>query len=151
MLVMVCGVTKAMVLHKEPISINTSSPSATHLRAYIAVRDGWPSGTQTLTPDREEIPQPSPSNPQPDGRTLYQFHMDLGDSQIRQLIEDLHEEVAHMEWNLPHRDPPLGHWGTPAGDETLMGMNRRSPSQEGGMGTQRTTTSTHFPLNQMKM
>ena len=85
----VCRVIKAMVLHKEPIRLHISPPM---------VRDGWPSGTQSLTPDREAIPQPSTSNPHPDGRTSHQFHMDLGDlgdAQLRQLMEDLCQEVAH--------------------------------------------------------
>ena len=92
-----CEVTKATALHEEAIRLCTSPPSTTHVRAYIEGRDGWPSGTQSLTPDREEIPLPSPSNPQPDGRTACQFQMDLGDAQLRQLMEDLCQEVAHRE------------------------------------------------------
>ena len=57
MLATVCRVTKAMAWHKEPIKCHTSPPSTTHLRAYIAGRNGWPSGTQSLTPDGEEDPQ----------------------------------------------------------------------------------------------
>ena len=128
MLIMACGVTKAMVLYKEPISLHTSPPSTAQMRAYIAVRDGWPLGIQSPTPDREEIPQPSPSNPQPDGRTLCQFQMDLGDSQLRQLMEDLCQEVALRELNVPPRYPSSGHYGTPAGDGDPMWMTRRSPS-----------------------
>ena len=56
MLVMACRVIKATVLHKELIRLCTSPPSTTHLRAYIAVRDRQPPGTQSLTPDRDEIP-----------------------------------------------------------------------------------------------
>ena len=48
MLAMACRVIKAMVLCEEPIRLHTSSSSAAHLRAYIAVRDGWPSGAQSL-------------------------------------------------------------------------------------------------------
>ena len=75
-----------MVLHEEPIRFHTSPPSTTHLRAYIAVRDRQPSGAQSPTPDREEIPQLSTSNPHPNGRTPHQFHMDLGEAQLRQLV-----------------------------------------------------------------
>ena len=78
-LVMAHGFVKAMALHEEPIRLHMTPPSAVHVRAYIVVRDGEPSGTQPLTPDREEVPQPSPSDPYPDGRTPHQFHMDLGD------------------------------------------------------------------------
>ena len=42
--------------------------------------------------------------------------MDLGDAQLRQLMEDLHQEMAHRELNVLPRDPPLGHWETPTGD-----------------------------------
>ena len=100
MLAATCKVIKATVLCKEPIRLHTSSPSTAHLRAYIAVRDKQLSGTQSPTPDRE-IPQPSSSNPYLEGRTLCQFHMDLGDAQLRQLMEDLCQEVAHRELNVP--------------------------------------------------
>ena len=83
------------------------------MRAYVAVRDGEPSGTHSLTPDRQEVPQPPPSNPHPDGRTPHQFQVDLGDlgdAQLRQLMEDLCQEVALRELNVPPRDPPLGRW-----------------------------------------
>ena len=55
MLVTVCGVIKAMALHREPIRFHVS-PSTAHVRAYTVVRNGEPSGTQSLTPDREEVP-----------------------------------------------------------------------------------------------
>ena len=51
-LVMACGVVKAMALCKEPIRLRMSPPSAAHVGAYMAVRDGEPSGTQPLTPTR---------------------------------------------------------------------------------------------------
>ena len=49
MLVTVYGVIKTMALCKEPIRLCMSPPSITHVRTYIAVRDGEPSGTQFLT------------------------------------------------------------------------------------------------------
>ena len=45
--------SKAMAWHEEPITLCTSPPSTTHLQAYITGRDGWPSGTQSPTPDGE--------------------------------------------------------------------------------------------------
>ena len=99
MQVMVHRVTKAMALHKEPIRLHTSPPSTAHLRAYIAGRDGQLLGAQSLTPDREEITQSPPSNPHPDGTAPCQFHMDLGDlgdAQLRQLMEDLWQKVANQ-------------------------------------------------------
>ena len=42
--------------------------------------------------------------------------MDLGDAQLRQLMEDLQQEVAHRELHAPPRGPLPGHWRTPAGN-----------------------------------
>ena len=41
MQVMACGVVKAITLHKEAIKVRTS-PSITHVRAYMAVVNGGP-------------------------------------------------------------------------------------------------------------
>ena len=57
MIAAACRVIKAMAWHEEPIKFHTSPPSTTHLRDYIARRDGQPSGTQSPTPDGEEVPQ----------------------------------------------------------------------------------------------
>ena len=73
MLVMAHGIIKATAFCEETIWLCMSSPSTAHVRAYVAVRDGHPAGTHSPTPDREEAPQPSPSNPQPDGRTPCQY------------------------------------------------------------------------------
>ena len=54
MLVRAYGVIKVMTLHEESIRLRMSSPTATHVRAYIAVMDGESSGMQHPTPDREE-------------------------------------------------------------------------------------------------
>ena len=51
MLVTVHGLIKATALCEEPIRLHMS-PSTTHVRTYIVVRDGEPSGAQSLTPDR---------------------------------------------------------------------------------------------------
>ena len=126
MLVMACGVIKAMALHEEPIRLRISPPSATIVRAFMAVRDGELSGTQPQTPNMKEEPQPSISDPHQGGRTPHQFQADLGDAELWQLMEDLCWEVVLRELNAPPRDPPP----TP-GDQwdmgTLMWMTRRSP------------------------
>ena len=92
MLVMACGVIKATALHEEPIKLHMTPPSTAHVRVYIVLRGGEPSGTKPLTPDREKVPQPSSCDPHTDGRTPHQFQMDLGDAQLRQIMEDLHQE-----------------------------------------------------------
>ena len=89
MLAMACVVTKAMAWHEGPTKLYNSSPSMTHLRAYIDGRNASPLGTQYLTPEREEVPQSSPSNSHPEGRAPHLFHMDLrdlGDDQLQQLM-----------------------------------------------------------------
>ena len=42
--------------------------------------------------------------------------MDLGDAQLRQLMEDLWQEVAHRELNASPRVPTPGCWRIPAGE-----------------------------------
>ena len=92
MLAMVHLVTMVTAWHDEPIKLHTCPPTTTHLRAYVIGMGACPSGTQTLTPGRDEVSQLSPSDPHPEGRAPHQFHMDLedlGDAQLRQLMEDL--------------------------------------------------------------
>ena len=108
-LVVACVVIKATALHKELIRLCMTPPSTAHVRAYTMVRDGEPSDTQPPIPEREEEPQPSPSDPHPDGRTPHQFQMDLGDAQLRQLMEDLWQEEALRELNAP---PVTNHQAT---------------------------------------
>ena len=112
-LIAACGVIKAMTLCKESITVRTSPPSATHVRAYMAVMEGEPSGTQDPTQDREGNPQVSPSDPHPDGRTPHQLQVnlgDLGDAKLQQLMEDLFWEVTLRELNAPQgiHCQPLG-------------------------------------------
>ena len=45
--------------------------------------------------------------------------MDLGDAQLRQLMEYLQWEVAQRELNVPPKGPSLGCWRTLAGDRDL--------------------------------
>ena len=101
MLVTACGVVKATALHKEPIRLRMAPSSTAHVRAYIVARDGEPSDTQPPNPDRQEELQSSPSDSHPDGRTPHQLQMDLGDAQLRKLMEDLHWEVALRELSAP--------------------------------------------------
>ena len=67
--VVACGVMKASTLHDEAIRIRTSLPSATHVRAYMAVVNGDPSGAQPPPSEGEEEPHYSHSNPHSSGRT----------------------------------------------------------------------------------
>ena len=108
-------VTKAMVLGEESIRLHTSSPSTALLRAYIAVTDGWLSSTQSLNPDREEVPQPSPSNP-----PRWEGCMPISHGPWRCSIKAANAGPL-PGWGAKGigctpRDPPLGHLGSTAGE-----------------------------------
>ena len=66
---------------------------------------------------------------------------DLGDAQLRQLMEDLWWEVVHREWECAPRGPPLGHWRPPVEDRDLNVDDEEVIFPGGrGMGTQRAAT-----------
>ena len=77
--IVVCVVVKAMTLCDESITVRTSPPSATHVRAYMAGVNGEPSGIQPLPPNREEEPPFPLSNPHLGGRTPQHLQANLGD------------------------------------------------------------------------
>ena len=68
-----------MTLHKEAIKVRISQPTSAHMRAYMAVMDGEPTGSHHPTPDREGNPQHSPSDYHPGGCTPCQMQANLGD------------------------------------------------------------------------
>ena len=81
-------------------------------------------------------PQLSP-NPQLDSRAPCQFQLDLGDlgdAQLRQLMEDLCQQGVLRKSNVSPRDPPSGHWRLQQETGTQIWITRRSPSREGGDG-----------------
>ena len=128
------GVMKASMLHDEVIRVRTSPPSANHVRAYMAVVGGDPSGTQPPPSDGEEEPHLSPSNPHLGGRTPQHLQANLGDladNEFCQLMEDLCWKVA--ETPQQHLGEILWEMGI------LMQMTGRSPFWEGEGG---------FPLEQ---
>ena len=117
-------------MHDWAIKVRTSPPSATHVRAYMTVVDGEPSGAQSPTPDREGDPQHSPHDCHPGGSTPHQLQAHLGDlvdDELWQLMEDLYREVALRELNAPpethhqHLGEILWEMGI------LMWMTGRSP------------------------
>ena len=117
--VMAWGVMKASMLHDEVIRVRTSPPSATHVRAYMAVVNGEPSATQLPPSDGEEEPHLSPSNPHSGGRTPQQLQANLGglvDDALWQLMEDLCWEVTLWELNTPPGNHPPTPWGNPVGN-----------------------------------
>ena len=56
-------ITMAMALCDVPISFHTDPPTVTSIRAYVAGRSACPSGTQSPTPEGEEVSQSPPSDP----------------------------------------------------------------------------------------
>ena len=150
MLVTACEVIKVMTLHEESIKVRTS-PSATHVRAYMVVVTGEPSGTQPATPDIEDEPHLLPINPHLGGRTPCQLQPNLRDDKVWQLMEDLYWEVALRELNAPVRDPPLPPLGNPVGNGDPMWMTRRSPFQEGGGNPEDNHFDPLLPPNWMMM
>ena len=79
MQVVACGIIKTMTLHKEPIKVRTSPLSAAHVRVYMAIIDGQPSGAQHPAPDGEGNPQQSPSDCHLGGSTPCQLQANLWD------------------------------------------------------------------------
>ena len=77
-----CGVIKAMMLHDESIRVRTSPPSATHVRAYMAVVNGEPSSIQPLPSDGEGEPHSPPRNPTQKGQPHNASKQTLGISQV---------------------------------------------------------------------
>ena len=107
-----------MTLHKESIKVQTS-PSANHVRAYVVVVNWEPSGAQLPTPNREDEPQLSCSDPHTGWKIPHQLHAnlgDLGDDELWQFMEDLCQEVALRELNASPRDPLPTPGGDPVGN-----------------------------------
>ena len=147
MQVVACGVIKAKTLYEEAIKARTSPPSDTHVKVYMAVVNGEPSGTQPLTPDRGRN-QISPSDLHLGGRTPHQLQVnlgDLGDDELWQLMEDLCQEVALQELYAPQGSTadPLGKssgtWGS------QCGWPEGHLSERGRVETNKTTTSPPAP------
>ena len=137
----------AMELHDKPIRLCIHPPTNTHLRDYVAVREGCPSGTQTPTTGREVVSQSLPSKTHLEESPPTQFHMafrDLGDAQLRQLMEDLWQGAAQRDLTVSPIGPPLGHCRAPtAGVDANLGDEKVTLQGE-GMVTQQSTA--HIPL-----
>ena len=135
------GAIKASALHKEAVAIRASAPSKAHIRAYMTVVDGKPARTQTPPLEGEGEPHLPTENPHPGRETLHSLQVDLGvlaDQELHQLMEDLCQEVTICELNAPPAalHQCLGETQQETG--TLMQMTRRSPFQEGRVGSPRT-------------
>ena len=74
------------LVHEEPIKLHTSPPSTTHLKAYIAGRNAWLSGTQSQPQKGMKFPNHLLVTPTLMSTVPHQFHMDfvdLGGGQLR--------------------------------------------------------------------
>ena len=63
MLAMACLVTKTMACHDEPTKLHTHPPRTAHFRTYVTGRSAYPPGTQTPTPEGEEVSWSPSSDP----------------------------------------------------------------------------------------
>ena len=143
-----CAATKATELQDEPIAMQTNAPLEHHTRAYIAIVGGDPPKPWSLPSEGQSDSHSPTGNPHPGGGTLHCLWAELGnltDQELHQLIEDLHQEIALCKLHAP---PAIlsQHLGeNHQGVVILMGMTRRSPSQEGRVGFPKTTTSISCP------
>ena len=113
------GVVKVMTLCDEAIRVRTSPPSSNHMRVYMAVVTGKPSGIQPPPSNGEEEPHTSPSNPHLGGRSPQHLKANLGNlrgNELQQLMEELCREITLWELNAtPPSNPPQTLWGNPMG------------------------------------
>ena len=90
----ICRAIKVMVLCEEAIAIRVSSPSTTHMKAYMAVMAGVPSRTQPPPSNGEEELHLPAGNLHPPGEMPQCLQADLGnlaDGKLHQLMDDLHQ------------------------------------------------------------
>ena len=102
----ICGAIKAMPLHMETITIRASAPSAAYVRAYMAVVGGEPSRPQPPPSEGEEEVHLATGNPSQVGELHNVSKQTLGtlaDDKLHQLMEDLCQEAALCELNVPPR------------------------------------------------
>ena len=93
----------ATVWHKKPITLHP--PTNTHIRDYVAVRNRHPSGAPVKNPGSGYHPSLPLVTLSLKGSPP-KIHMtlrDLGDAQLRQLMEDLQQEAAQRIDCIHHR------------------------------------------------
>ena len=117
----------------EAITVWTMAPAEAQIATFTTM---WHSNPTAGDGEPHTPPYQTP----PSEETLCSLHAQLGDrndSELRQLIKDLMQEIAQFELLVPPSNPLLmtghAHWAA----ESLRKMTRRSPFQEGEGGVQR--------------
>ena len=95
----------------EAITVQTMALAQTHITAFIKM---WCSNP---TAGEGELHTPPYQTP-PNKETLHCIHVQLGDlndSELRQLIRDLLQEIVQHELAVPPSNPPPRDWACPSG------------------------------------
>ena len=100
------------------------APSEHHIMAYITIVRGDHSKLQSLPSEGESDPHSPTGNPHLGGGTLHHLKAKLGsltDQELYQLMEDLHQEIAHHELHTLPSNPQPTPWGEPSVSSNLNG------------------------------
>ena len=89
------------------------APSEIHIKAYVRAVGGDPSKLH-LYPQKRRGKLHSPTdNPHPSGETPWYLQAELGnlaDHELCEPVEDLCQEIAHCELNVPPTSPLPTPW-----------------------------------------
>ena len=106
-----CSIVKITELQDEAIMVKAVAPSEAHITTYITVWHSEPSkGDGELHTPPQQFP--------PSGGTVHHLQVDLGDlanHELRQLVEELHQEITQCGMNAPLSSPPPSEWACPLG------------------------------------
>ena len=124
-----------MELHDEAVMVWTMAPTEAHVATFTAM---WHSNP--IVGDGE--PHTPPYQTPPSEETLHHLHAQLGDlndSELRQLIKDLSQEIAQCELTEPPSKPPPHDWAHLSGSRepkeddqevTFPGGGRWAPKRQ---------------------
>ena len=122
----------------EAITIRTMAPLEIHIKMYVRAVGRDPLKLQ-FPPSEEEGELHTPTdNPLPSGATLHHLQVELGDltdCKLCQLVENLCQEITVHELNAASVALHQNNGETHQGAGIPMEMTRRSPFQEGRVGS----------------
>ena len=121
------GIVKLMELQGEAITVKAMAPSEAHITAYLAMLHSNPSNGEG------ELHIPPQQTP-PSGGTPCCLQAELGDladHELHQLMDDLTQEIAQCEVNMPPSSPLEIHGYAHCRVGTQRRMTGRSPFQKG--------------------
>ena len=100
-----------MEFRDEAVKVQTMAPAEAQVTTFQAM---WHSNPPTGEGELHTLPYRTPPNEE----TLHSIHTQLGDlndSELRQLIKDLLQEIVQHELSVPPRNPPPRDWAHPSG------------------------------------